>query len=102
MDMPDAAAAQPLSDLPADRPYSRDVTVRANSRQLVAIVGLPTSRENMIAFLEDWLARPGHTLADLERLTPAQLLPSPQMANAYCDAARQLVLADLSQNGGAE
>jgi hypothetical protein len=59
------------------------------------IVGLPTNRDNMIAFLADWLARPGNTLAAVEHLTPYRLQPSPLMANAYCHAAEALVRYDL-------
>lgn len=59
------------------------------------IVGLPTNRDNMIAFLADWLARPGNTLAAIEQLTPYRLQPSPLMANTYCHAAEALVRYDL-------
>lgn len=62
------------------------------------IVGLPTNQPQMIAFLRNWLARPEHSLDLLEQLTPARLVPSPAMANAYCSAAEALVRFDL---GGA-
>jgi hypothetical protein len=59
------------------------------------IVGLPTNRDNMIAFLADWLTKAGNTLADIERLTPYHLTPNPLMANAYPHAADVLVRFDL-------
>jgi hypothetical protein len=64
-----------------------------------AIVGLPTNKPQMIAFLRNWLARHAGNLDLLERLTPAVLTPAPLMANAYCQAAEQLVRYDLG--GGA-
>jgi hypothetical protein len=71
------------------------IEVRDNS----TLVGLPTNRPQMLAFLRDWLLCREHTLDLLERLTPAQLRPCPLMANAYAAAADRLVRYDLA--GGA-
>lgn len=80
---------------PLDAPADVQIEVRDNG----VIVGLPTTLENMVAFLGDWLARPGNTLAVIERLTQATLRPAPLMANAYAHAADALVRYDLG--GGA-
>jgi hypothetical protein len=74
-----------------------DVTVEV--RDGGTIVGLPTNRPQMIAFLRNWLNLSGHTLHLLEMLTPPMLAAQDaELAAQICRAARNLVLYDL---GGA-
>jgi len=82
--------------LVALEPLAASDVIEIEVRDNQTIVGLPTNRPQMLTFLRNWLARAGNTLADIERLTPAQLRPAPLMANAYAAAADSLVRYDLA------
>ncbi len=70
------------------------VEVRDNG----VIVGLPTNRPQMIAFLRDWLNLPAHTLYLLEILTPPMLASKDSELSAQiCRAARNLIMYDLNE-----
>lgn len=58
------------------------------------ILGLPTTRAGFQAFLADWLARPGRSLADIELLAPPSL-PGRDISIAICDTAARMVQYDL-------
>lgn len=83
--------------LAALEPIETTDNVTIEVRDGATLVGLPTSRPQMIEFLRGWLAR-GHSLATIEALTPAIIQPDPLFANAFCRIADLLVRYDM---GGA-
>lgn len=82
-----------LVDLVPVNTADDEVTIEV--RDNGTVIGLPTSRPQLIDFLQQWLGQPDHTLDLLERLTPPVLHPSPLMANAYCQVSDSLMRYDL-------
>ena len=85
------AADSPVTSvkpLPTERLYIAGIACRTDG----SLLGLPTNRPELVDLLDEWLKRPGCTLAVIERETPRRLTSTASIVAA----AAQLVKADIS------
>jgi hypothetical protein len=77
--------------------YRYPIVVRDLDRGLIQVGNLPTNEDELGLFVAMWLSQPGHTLSDVEQITPAKITVWPDQ---YSLSALRLIEKDIPPASG--